>query len=123
MSEKEVKDVLISVREEVAGVLRESTCPLREFLGIAFTATETEAVDKARAIAKFYKELTDAGIDKETAVQMAQSIFINPTDIIKRLCHKRVRLCKRVNAPHHRQKERNRNNKTGESTIDSQFFL
>ncbi len=82
---EELRDVLKIVREEIPGLLKDITGPLKELLGIAFTTTEEEAEKKAKAIAKFYKELINAGIDKETALQMTQSNFVNPMDIITKL--------------------------------------
>jgi hypothetical protein len=81
---EELREVLKVVREEVPGLLKDITGPLKEILGITFATTEEEAERKAKAIARFYKELVDAGIDKDVALQMTQSNFINPMDIISK---------------------------------------
>ncbi|KYH40911.1 MAG: hypothetical protein AYL32_008840 [Candidatus Bathyarchaeota archaeon B26-2] len=82
---EELREVLKIVREEVPGLLKDITGPLKEILGITFATTEEEAERKAKAIARFYKELVDAGIDKDVALQMTQSSFINPMDLISKL--------------------------------------
>ncbi len=82
---EELKEVLKVVREEVPGLLKDIVVPLKELIGIAFTTTEEEAEKKAKAIAKFYKELIAAGIDKETVLQMTQSNFTSPMDVMKEL--------------------------------------
>ena len=82
---EELREVLKVVREEVPGLLKDIIGPLKELFGIAFTTTEEEAERKAKAIAKFYKELVEAGIDKDVALQMTQGNFINPMDLISKL--------------------------------------
>ena len=82
---EELREVLKVVREEVPGLLKDITSPLKELLGIAFTTTEEEAEKRAKAIAKFYKELINAGIDKDVALEMTKSSFINPMDVISKL--------------------------------------
>ncbi len=82
---EELREVLKIVREEVPGLLRDISNPLKELLGIAFATTEEEAERRAKAIAKFYKELIEAGIDKDVALDMTRSSFINPADMISRI--------------------------------------
>ena len=82
---EELREVLKVIREEVPGLLKDITSPLKELLGIAFTTTEEEAERRAKAIAKFYKELINAGIDKDVALEMTKSSFINPMDVVNKL--------------------------------------
>lgn len=80
---EEFRDFLKVVRGEVPPMLKEIVGPLRELLGTTFT--EEEARDRAKAIAAFYKELIEAGMDKEIALRMTEKNFIPPLDVISKL--------------------------------------
>jgi len=81
---EELREVLRVVREEVPSLLREIVEPLKEILGIAFATTEEEAERRAKAIARFYKELVEAGMDKEKAFMLTNRSFVNPMDLVSR---------------------------------------
>jgi len=73
---RELREVLSTVRQEVPGLLRDIVDPLKEILGLSMT--EEQARAKAKAIAGFYKELLEAGIEKELAAKMTNDQFITP---------------------------------------------
>jgi hypothetical protein len=81
MNDAEVKGAIIAVREEIANLMRESMYPLRDCVGLSIINHEDEAERKGKAIARFYKELIAADIDKAAALQMAQKLFIEPADM------------------------------------------
>lgn len=76
---EELRAVLKTVREEVPSLLRELVDPLRSLLGLAIT--EEEARAKARAMAAFYRELLDSGVDKETAVTLLKDQFLGASKL------------------------------------------
>lgn len=82
-SAEEVKETLRAVREEVPSLLRELVTPLKELLGITFD--EEQAKKKAKAIAVFYKELVDSGIDRDTALILTKEQFTNPLSILQQV--------------------------------------
>ncbi|NHJ32081.1 MAG: hypothetical protein FK732_04395 [Asgard group archaeon] len=82
---EDLREVLKVAREEVPGLLKDITGPVKELLGIVFTVTEEEAESKAKAIAKFYNELIKAGIEKDTALEMTKGNFVSPADLLKEL--------------------------------------
>lgn len=78
---EELREVLSVVRGEIPALLREVIGPLRELMTLTYTPEQ--ARERARAIAAFYKELTDAGIPKEDALQLVRDNFINPMALIR----------------------------------------
>ena len=82
---EDLREVLKVAREEVPGLLKDITGPVKELLNTVFTVTEEEAESKAKAIAKFYNELVKAGIEKDTALEMTKGNFVSPADILKEL--------------------------------------
>jgi len=78
---EEFRDFLRIVREEVGPLLKDLVEPLKEILGTTFTPEE--AKDRAKSIAVFYKELTEAGMDKESVLRIIEKNFTPPTELIK----------------------------------------
>jgi len=80
-SAEEVRETLRAVREEVPGLLRELVGPLKELL--VMSLDEEQARHRARAIAAFYKELIEAGMDKEAALALTKEQFVNPVSLLR----------------------------------------
>ncbi len=78
---EELRGVLRTVREEIPGLLKDILPLIKELM--AFTVTEEQAKDKAKAIATFYKELIASGIDKEQAQRITQEQFASPMELAK----------------------------------------
>lgn len=78
---EEFRDFLRIVREEVGPLLKDLVGPLKEILGTTFTPEE--ARDRAKSIGVFYKELTEAGMDKESVLRIIEKNFTPPTEVIK----------------------------------------
>ncbi len=78
---EEFKEFLKVVREEVPTLLRELVEPLKELMGL--TLDEEQAKNRAKAIAAFYKELIDSGIDREAALSLTKEQFVNPLSILQ----------------------------------------
>jgi hypothetical protein len=83
MNEAEIKAAIVAVREETGNLIREMMWPLKEFIGITLVNHEDEAERRGKAVARFYKELIAAGIDPAAALQLTQTEFINPTEIVR----------------------------------------
>jgi hypothetical protein len=81
MNEVEIKQTIAVVKEEIANLMRESMYPLRDCVGLQIITHEDEAERRGKAIARFYKELIAADIDKAAALQMVQKVFIDPVDL------------------------------------------
>lgn len=78
---EELRGVLRTVREEIPGLLKDMLPLIKELM--AFTVTEEQAKDKAKAIATFYKELIASGIDKEQAQRITEEQFASPMELAK----------------------------------------
>lgn len=78
---EELKEVLKAVREEVPGLLKDIVGPLKELMGTSLT--EEQARERAKAIAAFYKELVAAGMREDVAMELVQSQFISPAELIR----------------------------------------
>ena len=106
---EEFRDFLKVVRGEVPPMLKEIVGPLRELFGTTFT--EEEARDRAKAIAVFYKELIEAGMDKEIALRMTEKNFIPPLDVISKLIEQMT--------PHHKKEAEGKKGGKGNHIIAS----
>ncbi|MGQ9596069.1 MAG: hypothetical protein ACUVUS_01595 [Thermoproteota archaeon] len=78
---EELRGVLKTVREEVPGLLKDIVGPLKELMGISMT--EEQARERAKAIATFYKELINAGIKEDVAMELLKNQFVSPMELIK----------------------------------------
>lgn len=81
MNDAEIKQSIIAVREEIANLMREMVWPLRDCVGLSVITNEDEAERRGKAVARFYKELIAADIDKTLALQMAQKLFIDSSEM------------------------------------------
>jgi hypothetical protein len=83
MNEVDLKTAVGSIREETGNLIRDMMWPLKDLIGITLINHEDEAERRGKAVARFYKELIAAGIDQPAAIQLVQSEFINPTEIVR----------------------------------------
>ncbi len=90
---EELREVLSVIRSEVPALLKEVVEPLRELMSLTYTPEQ--ARERARAIAAFYKELTDAGVPEEDALQLVRENFINPMAILRGVFSRRERRARR----------------------------
>jgi hypothetical protein len=81
MNDAEMKQSIFAVREELGNMLRDTMWPLHDILGLSGVINEDEADRKGKAIVAMYKQLIAADIDKATALQMVQKLFIEPADV------------------------------------------
>ncbi len=81
MNDAEVRQSIVAVREEFGNMLRDTMWPLYEGLGLSFVSNEDVADKRGKAIGLLYKQLIAADIDKATALQMVQKLFIEPADL------------------------------------------
>ena len=81
MNDAEVKQSILFVREELGNMLRDIMWPLHDCLGLSQVINEDEADRRGKAVAALYKQLIAADIDKATALQMVQKLFIEPADL------------------------------------------
>ncbi len=78
---EEFKEFMEVIRREVPGLMREVFQPLLEFLNV-FLSPEA-ARERARAIGESYKELVQAGIPEEEALEIAKSQVIDVRTIFQ----------------------------------------
>jgi hypothetical protein len=83
MNEEEMRAAIGAIREETGNLIHNIMWPLKDFIGITLINHEDEAERRGKAVARFYKELIAAGIDPAAAIQLTQTEFINPTEIIR----------------------------------------
>jgi hypothetical protein len=83
MNDAEMKQAIGAVREETGNLVRDMMWPLKELIGITLVNHEDEAERRGKAVARFYKELIAGGIDPAAAIQLTQTEFINPTEIVR----------------------------------------
>ncbi|MBI2126436.1 MAG: hypothetical protein HYU02_03865 [Thaumarchaeota archaeon] len=77
---EELRKVLKTVREQVPGLLKDISAPVKELMTI--TLYEKQTKERAKAIAAFYKELVAAGMNEETAIKMTEQQFVNPVAFV-----------------------------------------
>lgn len=77
---EELREVLKTVREQVPGLLKDISAPVRELM--TMTLDEKQAKERAKAIAAFYNELVAAGMSEETAIKMTEQQFANPIALV-----------------------------------------
>ncbi len=85
---EEFREVMSVIRSELPGLMRDIIQPLLEFLNV-FLSPEA-ARDRARAIGESYKELVQAGIPKEEALEIAKSQVIDVRTIFQGVLEKIV---------------------------------
>jgi hypothetical protein len=96
MDEIETKKMLGALREEMTEWLRWVNSPLREVLGLNLVTHEDEAERRAKGVARFYKELVSAEIDKTTALELTKSIYMDPAVITKEYLLKELEVIKEI---------------------------
>lgn len=96
MNEEEMKTAIGSIREETGSLIHNMMWPLKDFIGITLVSHEDEAERRGKAVARFYKELIAAGIDPAAAIQLTQTEFINPTEIIREYLVKDLEVAREI---------------------------
>jgi len=85
---EEFREVMSVIRKELPGLMKDVFQPLLEFLNV-FLSPEV-ARERARAIGESYKELVQAGIPKEEALEIAKSQVIDVRTIFQGVLEKIV---------------------------------
>ena len=91
-----LRERFVVVREEPSNMFFQMLNPFRGDLGFSYVFNEDEAVRKAKALARFYKEPTDSGVENGMAWQMTQKVFLLPDDIITECFLKSLEVAKDV---------------------------
>ncbi len=78
---EELREVLLALRREVPGLLKDLMEPIKEFMEVTYNPEKAKG--RAKAIAGFYKELVDQGIPPDIALELTREHFINPISLIK----------------------------------------
>lgn len=85
---EELRDVLKTIREEIPGLLKDIVGPLKELMGTSMT--EEQARERAKAMANFYKELINAGMKEDVAMELLKNQFVSPIELIKSVMERKT---------------------------------